>query len=243
VSYLPQVEVPAIVGVKEKIAYQLDGVDLSNLKIPAEQLSLTVQDGVALVLQASGVSFDLRGVQWKVEHQSWRSLAGEGTLSATSHSTELRVAFRLAHAERLAQAAAGGVVDDSWAVDEARAHEAVASLREAKPELMMDPPVIKLHHLELKIENSWLATRLIKLFSETVKARIAAALAGALVDNTAGMLERLNALGAEYWPLLLDAADAHVGATSRAVEHGRGLLNSEEYAALQAATEKAVAAG
>ena len=65
VSYLPQVEVPPISGIKENVAYELDGVDLSNLKVPAEQLSLRIDGGTALVLEAKGVSFDLRGVRWK----------------------------------------------------------------------------------------------------------------------------------------------------------------------------------
>ena len=241
VSYLPQVEVPPISGIKENVAYELDGVDLSNLKVPAEQLSLRIDGGTALVLEAKGVSFDLRGVRWKVRHQSWRAMSGEGELSAASHSTELRVSFRLAAAETLAQVAAGGAIDEgTWAVDEGKAHEAVASLREAKPELAMDPPFIKLHHLELKIANSWLATRLIALFSDTVKARIEAALVGALVDNTAGMVDKLNALGKEYWPVLLDSAEQYVGTTARAIENGREILNSEEYSNLAAATEKAV---
>ena len=38
-----------------------------------------------------------------------------------------------------------------------------------------------------------------------VKARVEAALVAALVDNTAGMLDRLNALGSEYWSVLLAA--------------------------------------
>lgn len=218
-KYLPQVKVPIIRGCKDGVDYELEGISLTGFTVPADKVSLLVVKGTELHLRADNIAFNVKGIKWKYQQNYFPYLQGKGLVDCSSKRTRIIVVFRLELAEKILQAKqeqekAGKVCITKGQLNGESTHEFLQTLqKEQAPLLTMDTPGIRLEHLALSIKGSrmaWLYNAVVSIFSKKVKAAMQAALIGAIQKQSDQLLDSLNALGKNYWPLLLKVADDNV---------------------------------
>ena len=87
-----------------------------------------------------------------------------------------------------------------------------------RPKLVIASREFKIGKLALTLEFadqlvSWICNQLVHMFSDYVKGTISDKLVGALDDNSKGLLEQINKMASDYWPLLLSVSNTVIDAT------------------------------
>ena len=185
---------------------------------PAEQRALSDRRGVALVLEAKGVSFDLQAC-WKVRHQSWRAMSARAA-PPPHPPPDVSVSFRLSSAEPLAswRRAARSTNDAS----DRRWHrrQAVASLLLLLPSGDGPCPFIKLHHLPLNEDETRGWRRASSRSSPTRSRRGFSIARGARRLARRGWSTSWSRWGSTG-PSALDSAEQYVGRGARSCPRSR----------------------
>jgi len=239
-KYLPQVKVPTIKGSKDGVDYELSDISLTGFKVPADKVSLLVVKGTELHLRADNIVFNVKGIKWQYQQNYFPYLQGKGLVDCASERTRIIVVFRLELAEKILQAKneqerAGNFIMKGK-FDGDSTHKLLQSLqKEQAPLLTMDTPGIRLEHLSLSIKGSrmsWLYNAVVSIFSKKVKAAMQRSLVNAIQSKSAILLDALNALGKDYWPLLLKVADDNVDKAEkvgdRAKQYATDIYNSTQ---------------
>lgn len=201
---LPGIQIPPISGLRDNVAYTIDGLDLSGFNINPDSFDFQSFDmhsegsnGEIFQFACSNMSAKVDALSWSYRQEYFPYLAGQGLADCTIEGLELKLSFKLVRRKLDLDSSKSEVCKDGNNGDGA---DLPIHLVLAKKEMSVEK-------LELSTRGAtitWVYNMLLALFSEVVRDYIISSILTSLEDATDVWLERLNeANQSMHLPLIL----------------------------------------
>lgn len=220
VQLLPSVRIPDIEGNSQGDAYwyRVSNLSLRGLRISKEQISVFRVGRTGVRVQISDAQMHMTGVGWAFRQLSWPKLQSDGTANADAKGVWIRIELKLKDPASPAKASDPPAGDDAKAeVDDAGAGSS------SSWGLELSSCRVTITSLSLSLTSgagSWLANKIIWLFSERIRTYITSSIKVALETKMTSILESLNSM-VGIGSSLVSGSGARLAVTAQGADENR----------------------